>query len=863
MKFSSFLLVVMLLRAVTLIASAEEDGERNLVKRARTKQRHTNQLKDHWFADGDGDILLPNADEGNGDDSHLQTSPIGAQAGTSHDLLRERTAFSGSPESFHLLSDSSAEEQPSTEDSSRSSQDWEPEDPFLGHSSSTESEGWNPQGTSSASYSSEEWDPRRARQSASSTARTRTSLSKALTTPKAFQYKADSSSNAAAVSSRRHGASDSSALVRTSDAKEQIDRIGRLTSSQEQSPPHERRRTKRVLRIPRTENPKARKESERALEVYKDSVAAGTPEEEAQATFANKIFSICKELRKEIPQNSYQPCFQLLRVEREILSEEHRKAFKKKAGTVRSILCRKNKEEEHYEKRLKKKNKGMVPTPKQAKYGNESFEAERWSARLNAELSRINQDRKGNERKHGRRPVPWTQKRNCELEEFLARHPGRFFALRSGYRSLREMQPRQDTMATHGSGQPVERTHEEVDEHGHNLLDREEQTAKKKKKKYSSLSSLRQDDVGISATSSLHRSSRPGHYSGGIPDRRLEHVNPNDLSNDRETAMGPNQEKARSLTPNLLDLVRKPAFPRRPRSGQKRPRTEIGYGGEASPEESIGPTAESSDVRSAFRSSHAEEPRQTKKVRRPTREERRQTEKFYAELDDVVTSVVNKFKETPQRKVPQQKQKRLLATAIFDALKDFRQKILESDAAQAHRKFFVLRKLDEGLIDKELYSQLVDHLKKRELRKTPHFVKYSREYYRRRFGPNKKSLAKGETGTDEQRRQRDIETAIRSLRARLRKWSSYGATGKTRPLKEWTQADTNSVFRLARECGGNNSFLEVFEEAKPYLPPETWEEKTSGASLLGGGGKEARIGNKTGKGKVAVTLSRHQTMRTN
>ncbi|PWN92933.1 hypothetical protein FA10DRAFT_290063 [Acaromyces ingoldii] len=571
MKFSSFLLIAILLHAVTLVASAEENDEVNLVKRARTKKRHTNQLKDHWFADGGVVIPHPNADEGNGDDSHLQTSPITAQAGSSHDLQEEMTAFSGIPESFYHLSDSSVERQPSTEDSSRSSQDWEPEDPFLGHSSSAESEGWNTQGTSSASYSSEGWDPRRARQPASSTARTRASLSKASTTPEPFQYKEGSSSKAVTNSARRQGASDSSALVHTSGAKEQTNAIGRFTSSEEQWPPDGPRKTERVERMPRTENPKAREESERALEVYRESVAAGTPEEEAQTTFADKIFSICKELRKEIPHKSYQPCFQLLRVERKILSESHREAFKKKANNERKINFRENKKAEHGEKHgltLKENNKG-----------------------------------------------------NSQGSQFLGRKK-KVASWKSSSPNIQE---------DSSPFEPVERTHEELDDHGHEQMDR----------------------------------------SG--------------------------------------------------KSGQKRPRTEFGHGGEASPEESISPTVESSDVRSAFELSNSDERgptkkergptkkerRPTKKERRPTKEERKPNKRFSVELDAIVRSVVdNFFRRTPQRKVHDQVQKRRLATAIFDALKNFRQQILDSDASQVGQRFFVLGDLDKRLIDKKVFSNL-------------------------------------------------------------------------------------------------------------------------------------------------------------
>lgn len=169
------------------------------------------------------------------------------------------------------------------------------------------------------------------------------------------------------------------------------------------------------------------------------------------------------------------------------------------------------------------------------------------------------------------------------------------------------------------------------------------------------------------------------------------------------------------------------------------------------------------------------------------------------------------------------------------------------------------------MIDKKVFSNLVNQFNTRESReRNPNSARDSRNYYHRRFGPSKKSLANGETGTHEQWRQRTIDRAIRNLRARLRSWISYGTgASERRPQKKWTQNDTNNLFRLARENKGGPSLLKLFEEARPYLPPETWQEKTSEAFLREGGGEEARIEEKTGKGKMIATQSRRKKMRTN
>ncbi|PWN89447.1 hypothetical protein FA10DRAFT_261259 [Acaromyces ingoldii] len=173
MKFSSFILITILLYAVTLFASAgaEEDGELSLVKRARTKKRHREHLSNHWFADY-GAFHQQKVDDGNDNSPRLQTTHKTAQAETSHRPQRNKAASFVIPESSDHLPGSSAEWQLSREDSPCSSQDWEPGGPPPTSSSSAESGDWNSQGTFSASYSSD-WDPEQARRHTSSTARTR------------------------------------------------------------------------------------------------------------------------------------------------------------------------------------------------------------------------------------------------------------------------------------------------------------------------------------------------------------------------------------------------------------------------------------------------------------------------------------------------------------------------------------------------------------------------------------------------------------------------------------------------------------------------------------------------------------------
>ncbi|PWN89452.1 hypothetical protein FA10DRAFT_287320 [Acaromyces ingoldii] len=216
MKFSSFILFALLLYAVTLVARAEEDGTVNLVKRARTKEKHKKHLVDHWFPNHTVDNPQPDADDGSGDDSRLQTSPTAAQAGTSHrpQRLQRKTVTKGSSAKTKSLTEHSlhssspdwdSEGPPSAYSSSEEYEEWKPGDASSTNSSSAHSEDWNSQETSSSSQSSD-WDPKQARRHASSTARTRSLLSKAKAKPKALNLKAGSFLKAAANDARRHRA---------------------------------------------------------------------------------------------------------------------------------------------------------------------------------------------------------------------------------------------------------------------------------------------------------------------------------------------------------------------------------------------------------------------------------------------------------------------------------------------------------------------------------------------------------------------------------------------------------------------------------------------------------------------------------
>ncbi|PWN89451.1 hypothetical protein FA10DRAFT_295328 [Acaromyces ingoldii] len=199
MKSSSFILIVILLHAITFVASAEEDGGVNLVKRTRTTRIHQGQFIDDWFANLSGEIPLLNVDDGNGNgnDSHLQTSPIKAQVGASQHPQRKTVTKGSSSKrkssTEHSLHSSQYRESkgpPSTSSSTSESEEWDQEDAHLTYSSSAQFEDLKSQGTSSASYPSQNrWDPRQAQQNASLTARTRASLSKAVTKPDALDPK--------------------------------------------------------------------------------------------------------------------------------------------------------------------------------------------------------------------------------------------------------------------------------------------------------------------------------------------------------------------------------------------------------------------------------------------------------------------------------------------------------------------------------------------------------------------------------------------------------------------------------------------------------------------------------------------------
>ncbi|PWN89453.1 hypothetical protein FA10DRAFT_261265 [Acaromyces ingoldii] len=122
MKFSPFLFILILLHAVTLVASAEEDGEANLVKRARTKERHRKQLVDHWFANH------PSQD-GESEDP----PPTYSSSGESEEWMLEHPSSTYPP-------------------SSEFAEEWKPEDAPSTYSSSAESEDRKSRGTSRARF---------------------------------------------------------------------------------------------------------------------------------------------------------------------------------------------------------------------------------------------------------------------------------------------------------------------------------------------------------------------------------------------------------------------------------------------------------------------------------------------------------------------------------------------------------------------------------------------------------------------------------------------------------------------------------------------------------------------------------------
>ncbi|PWN89450.1 hypothetical protein FA10DRAFT_295327 [Acaromyces ingoldii] len=288
MKLSSFLFIALLLHAVTLVAGAEEDGEVSLVKRARTKKRHKEQRNNHWFAKY-GAFHQQNVDDGNDNSPRLQTTHEAAQAGASHRPQRNKAASFVIPESSDHLPGSSAEWQLSSEDSPHSSQDWEPEGPPPTSSSSAGSED-----TSSAYYSSEEWEPHQARQYSSSTARTRASISKAATRPKAFKVEVGDSSKTAAKKSRLHGANESSAIVHTSGDEKHINRVDPSTSSDhEKAPSH----TLKLLDDLRQSNPAIprRPLSEESIDPTTDSPGL-QPNQSLRSKTQEKLF--CEKLER-------------------------------------------------------------------------------------------------------------------------------------------------------------------------------------------------------------------------------------------------------------------------------------------------------------------------------------------------------------------------------------------------------------------------------------------------------------------------------------------------------------------------------------------------------------------------------------
>lgn len=856
-KISSFILIVILLHVITFVASAEEDGGVSLVKRARTKEKHKKQLVDHWFPNHTGDNPQQDADDGSGDDSHLQTSPTAAQAGTSRrpQRLQRKTVTKGSSaktksSTEYLLHSSSpdwdSEGPPSAYPSSEKYEGWKPGDASSTDSSSAHSEDWNSQETSSSSQSSD-WDPKQARRHAFSTARTRSLLSKAKAKPKALNLKAGSLLKAAANDARRHRASESSAHVHTSSDEKSIIAVRPSSSSQEPLP---LARPKMTYSMPRLKNPETRAESEKAHEEYEQSVADGTPKEEARATYTQSLFSICKKVRETLPYKSHIPCFKLLTSERETMGDdEYHAVFIKEAKRYHQTVYRKDKEAER-KKYLRDRfgpteeevMQGMVFTPEQARNLKETRVTKRLGQRLATLLKQ-----KDHPERVVRRPAPWSEEEDREVTDIIAKDPGRFHALERDYRLFQRKLSCQNITATHGPGQQVERNHhEESEEHSHYAVDHTGQTKSKNGEDFP-LSSLGQHDEekDILTTPSLYQSSQSDETLGANSDipKRSEQANSSDMSDD--AAPDGDQGQAPLLTSDLLKLLREkdPTIPRRLRSRRKGPQKEFEDEGAASSEESIDTITESPNVRPAARHSA---------------EVRGKNKSFQAELAAITRNVVNDFKKTSHQNLSYQDQKIQLTKAIFQALSKFRQRRLKEDPFQAKRPFFALKGLNKKLIDEKMFQSLKEqHLKEEWQGKQPG---YQIDYYSRRFGPSNAKLAKGYTGTLEQKRERDDGKAIRLMKDRLQRWIPDG-TGKKRTRKPWTKIDTNKVIRLIRDYPSRKTLLKTFEEARPYLPRESWQETTSRESLLGAGGEEARIEGNSKKDEMVATPRRRKKTR--
>lgn len=384
-----------------------------------------------------------------------------------------------------------------------------------------------------------------------------------------------------------------------------------------------------------------------------------------------------------------------------------------------------------------------------------------------------------------------------------------------------------------GSSQGNKKDLEHQAEKGHHDLTVRPGQASKKKRKFSFISAL------VSTKPSLHRSSQHDHTSRGDSGTRWEHekVLSNNMSYNGETSMGTNQEKAPTLNSNLSGLARDPAIPRRPKSGWKRPREWLEYEDPASPNETTGSSTDSPNVHPP-----------KKKKKSANSELQREKSKFDKEMKKLTSKVISDFQKAFHQGPSTQDQKEQLTRAIFNALRDAKQRAVDSDESQSGNSFYKLRVVDKALIDMKVYAQLVKAQYKKESRhRHPESrILSERQYNFKRHGPTKKQVAEGHTATPEQERRRKDYADYRNLRVRLHKRISGEKEGrkegrKRRSPMPWTQKDTNDVFRFARENKRLSGILDIFEKARLLLPPEYWHEKKSEASSFEGGEKEERI----------------------
>ncbi|MCO5576050.1 hypothetical protein L7F22_029857 [Adiantum nelumboides] len=235
-----------------------------------------------------------------------------------------------------------------------------------------------------------------------------------------------------------------------------------------------------------------------------------------------------------------------------------------------------------------------------------------------------------------------------------------------------------------GSSQGNKKDLEHQAEKGHHDLTVRPGQASKKKRKFSFISAL------VSTKPSLHRSSQHDHTSRGDSGTRWEHekVLSNNMSYNGETSMGTNQEKAPTLNSNLSGLARDPAIPRRPKSGWKRPREWLEYEDPASPNETTGSSTDSPNVHPP-----------KKKKKSANSELQREKSKFDKEMKKLTSKVISDFQKAFHQGPSTQDQKEQLTRAIFNALRDAKQRAVDSDESQSGNSFYKLRVVDKALID--------------------------------------------------------------------------------------------------------------------------------------------------------------------